>query len=486
MTLIAERPAPPARVATTALARAEARRLWHDPLVWIGIVLAIALCLVWSWTRMQTWETFHENTGMGSMVLAAALLLATHMAASRDQRAGAEESTRTMPAGPGRRSIALLVAVPAAAAIGALVYVVDLVLLLPSWPAGAFDPWTALVPAVVPAIGAAVGIAVGRALPHPAAGALTIVGFVGILFALLMANQSQGDWGNVLFPVPLFGWGDYGVDYAFEWHLLYLLGLLALAVAAVCREAVPKASAVIAVVAVVVSGFAVQREEAAAPDLSDAGASQPFTTPDMLVCQTHERVRYCALPGYEHWIEEWRQAVEPVSRLLPADAERPAIRQISRSDDHRPLTPGHPELVVGDTWGRLGRWAEDSRTRLMRDYVATSVGILRRDDLMSWRSCDAGGQHRTVVALWLLGQVAPAEPLTVPRVRYGSAEADAAASLLAKPQDEVSAHLAGRWSEVLDPSATALAGLGVTLTPPPIPAEEPEETSFEADRGVCR
>ena len=88
MTVLLERPAPSASTATRALAGAEARRLWHSPIYWAGAVLATALGVAWSWTRMPTWETFDQNAGMSALVLAAALLMATHLAAGRDRRAG--------------------------------------------------------------------------------------------------------------------------------------------------------------------------------------------------------------------------------------------------------------------------------------------------------------------------------------------------------------------------------------------------------------
>ncbi|SDT73557.1 hypothetical protein [Actinoplanes derwentensis] len=482
-----ERPVPAPGVATAALARAEARRMWHSPYYWIGLILSVALSVVWSWTRMPTWETFHENIGMGSLILAANLLLATHLAAGRDHRAGAEEATRTMPADPGRRSLALLVTVPIAAVTGAVVYLAALLLLLPTWPVGQFDPWAALIATVIPAIGAAIGVAVGRLLPGVAVGPLTMVALVVVLFILLAAGMEMGRIQNHLFPVP-FDMLDFGMVYPFGWHLLYLLGLLAVAIAAVCRPAVPKTSAVVAVVAVLFAGFAVQREADGVPDVIDSRVSVLAVAPEKLDCRTYEGVRYCALPGFGDWIEHWREAVEPAAELLPAAADRPSVRQIANSFDGEPMTPGHPEMIIGDTWGRMGVWAEDSRERMVRDYVATSVGILRRTDAGRWVSCDGAGQHRTVVAMWLLALATPEKDLAVPRIRYGQAETQAAETLLAKPREEVSRYLAEHWIEVLDPSASALAGLGVTITPPPIPVEPetPQDGQlFNPERGVC-
>ncbi|GAA4940096.1 ABC transporter permease [Actinoplanes utahensis] len=492
MTITVERPgrpAPEARAATIALARAEARRMWRSPFLWIGVLLSIALGAVWSWNRMPSWETFHENVGMASLVLAAFLLVAAHLAAGRDHRSGAEESTRTMPAGPGRRSLALLATVLVAAAAGAVVHLAVLLLLLPTWPVGRFEPWVTLTSAVVPAIGAATGVAVGRVLPKGAAGPLTVAAFTVLLFLLLVMPSDPAAPAVHLLPIIFVTW-DFGVPQPFGWHLLYLLGLLVAAVAAACRQAAPKATAVIAVAALVCAGLAVRQETAETPDAIDVESARRHTAPAMLDCRSHEGVRYCALPGYAPWIGYWREAVEPMAKLLPASALKPSVRQISTIDDLTPMTPGHPEVVTEDHWGRFGSWAERSRKTLAGHYAATAVGILRREDPDNWRTCDGRGQHRTVVALWLLGTAAPGRGWTLSRTTYGPAEIRAAESLLARPPAEVSAHLVAHWTEVLDPRATALAGLGVTITPPAIPTAEPapvpDGEMVPADRGVCR
>ncbi|HWS34462.1 MAG TPA: hypothetical protein VN408_17185 [Actinoplanes sp.] len=482
-----EHPAPASHVATAALARAEARRMWRSSYYWIGLVLSMALFLVWSWTRMPTWATFHENIGMASLVLAAALLLAAHLAAGRDHRAGSEESLRVTPADPGRRSLALLVTVPIGAVTGVVLYVAGLLLLLPTWPVGQFSPWAALVVVVLPAIGAAIGAAVGRVLPGAAVGPLAVVALIAVLFVLLFWGQGSYQAQGPLFPVSFVTW-DLGMAYPFGWHLLYLLGVLALTVAAVCRPATPKTSAMVGVVAVLVAGLSSWREAAITPDVIDTTVSLRAVAPDKLDCRTRAGVRYCALPGYGRWIEYWQEAVRPVATLLPETAERPSIHQIGNMSDGKPLTPGHPEVIIGETWGRVGRWAEDSQERMIRDYVATSVGFLRGDDPDSWNGCDGAGQHRTVVAMWMLGQAAPGKDLSVPRVRYGQAETEAAEMLLAKPREEVERYLSEHWAEVLDPSATGLAGLGVTIKPPPIPVrpQDPADSqSVDLDRGVC-
>jgi hypothetical protein len=492
MTVTMERSAhtaPTPRAATLALGRAEARRLWHSPFYWGGAFLSTALGVAWAWTRMPTWATFAENSGMSSLVLATALLLATHLATGRDQRAGTEESTRTMPAGPARRGLAMLVSVPIAMLTGAAVHVASLVLLLPAWPVGEFDLWASAVVLVIPPIGAVIGVLVGRVLPGPAAGPLTAVAFCALLIVLLTLPNDSVNYAAALWPVPEPSW-EVGAPRPVGWHLLYLVGVLIALTAAVTWRSWSKASVMVLVAAVACAGLSVERQTAESPSIISMDLVNQYTGAAVLSCRTHQQVRYCALPHFEGWIENWREAVEPVAAHLPPTAVRPTVRQIGNFYDHKPVTPGVPEVITSDSWGRIGGWAADSRMRLAADYVGASVGLYT--DLLPDPYCDAAGQHRTVAALWLLAQGLP-DGLTrvrsgefrLPRVRYGRAEVDAVVTLLDRPYDQVAGYLAQHWAELIDPSSTALAGLGVTLIPPTVPAVG-SQGQPRTEGGVCR
>ncbi|MEV4278709.1 hypothetical protein [Actinoplanes xinjiangensis] len=477
------------RAATVALGRAEARRLLHSPFYWGGALLATALGVVWAWTRMPTWVTFAENSGMSSLVLSVGLLMATHLAAGRDRRAGAEESTSAMPAGPARRALAMLVSVPVAMLTGAAVHLLSLLLLLPTWPVGEFDPWASAVVLVIPPIGAVIGVLVGRVLPGPAAGPLTVVALCALLIALLALPNYPLNYTGALWPVPEPPW-EIGAPRPSGWHLIYLVGVLIALAAAVAWRAWPKASATVLVAAVACAGVSVERQTAETPTVISMDLVNQYTGPAVLSCQTHQQVRYCALPHFEGWIENWREAVEPVAAHLPSRAQRPTVRQIGNSYDLKPITPGIPEIVTSHSWGRIGGWATDSRTRMARDYAAASVGLYTGGFFHA--DCEASGQHRAAAGLWLLAQSMPNGveqvrngELRIPRVRYGQAELDAAVTLLDRPYDEVAGYLGEHWTELRDPSSTALAGLGVTLTPPAVPAAE-SQGEPRSEAGVCR
>ncbi|MEV0203452.1 hypothetical protein AB0H81_44425, partial [Nonomuraea sp. NPDC050691] len=180
----------------------------------------------------------------------------------------------------------------------------------------------------------------------------------------------------------------------------------------------------------------------------------------------------CAFPGYESWIPLWVAAAGPVAEALPPRRRDrlPVVRQWTESwflyEDYD--APTVRALMV---WGRAGT-GDDHRAFLAADLVNQVTG-LRRANSSAREVCDAGGQARTVVALWLLGQVVPpALPqdrqiqiggsfyATGPfplGVGYGSAEVGYARRLLASPaaRERVWAH----WDTLVDPRT----GIGQAL-----------------------
>jgi hypothetical protein len=484
---------PSGLVAVAALGRAEIRRLVRSPLLCGGGFLALALGAAWDWTRMPTWATFNRHAGMSSMVLAGALLLAGHLAASRDQRAAAAASTDVMPTTPARRGLGLLALVPAAALGGAVLYLTQLLVMLPAWPVGRFDRWAPQAAVVIPALGVAIGIVVGRWIPRTAAGPLAVIAVAVVLGALPVMAAGPGGVPWSLFPVPQPPW-TVGADSPTGWHLLYLAGLLAAILALLTLRYQRLASALVIVVAATLAGLAVNRQVQATPTVVDEAAERALTGPAVLDCELHRGVRYCALPHYAGWIPLWREAVEPVVRNLPPTASRPAVHQIGDADYGDVLTAGRREIVTTTTWGRHGRWSQESREGMTAAYATAATGLSARGDgrPTQFGSCSGVGQHRTVVALWLLARALPdgarrlaAGDLRLPGVRYDPADAKAAADLLTRPLDQVTAFLAAHWTAVLNPSGTALAAWGVT-TKPPMLQRNPDVSQAGADRGVCR
>ncbi|UQU64950.1 hypothetical protein COUCH_00870 [Couchioplanes caeruleus] len=478
----------PAGVATRSLTLKEARLLLGMSTLWTGVVLAVALCTAWGWTTEPRWDVFTANSGMASLVLAGFLVLIGHLAASRDHRHGATESARTLPSPARRRTVGLLALVPTAGLVAVLAVGVELVLLLPSWPAGAFDPWLMAVAVVTPMIGAAVGVAVGRWLPSTAAGPLTLFGLAAVLAMLPVLGSSADALAWLLFPVVVDENVAPTMPRPTGAHLIYLVALLVVVIAAaLLRHGRTLASTVMAV-ALVVAVAAVQRQQ---DERLPAGpeAAQPYLDESAQHCEQRNRVTYCALYGYGRWISLWEEAVDPVVSALPAGlTDLPSVRQ-----GVGPAT----SVIVDQHWGRHGSWARTSRTDLTVQYVRV---LLRMPDQLAGRPgpgslpernravlpggsvelstgprCSGAGQLRTVIALWLLAQsgedgralLNDPNELHLGRVDVGEAEIEAAKRLLDAPRDRLNAMVVDNWDAMRSaaPVGDLLAPFGVATLP---------------------
>jgi hypothetical protein len=489
MTAVLERSATPAapQEATRALALTEARLLLRSPTLWVGVALTVGLCTTWVWTWEPVWDVFTTNAGMASLVLAGFLILLGHLAASRDQRHGAHETAATLPATAQRRTTALLALVPVGGLVGAAAFGLELLALMPAWPAGVFDPWTALIPVVLPMMGAAIGVGVGRWLPSTAAGPLALFAGAAGLAVLPVLGTSADSMSWHLFPVVLEESPAPGFPRPTGWHLVYLLAFLAVVVAAALlrhRRLWPGLAAALAL-ALAVAGVQRQVEERAPAGPDTVAATERYLVPAVQRCERHEGVDYCALPGYGRWVPLWRDAVEPVVHAVPpAVGGLPAVRQ--------GIGPAS-SVVIDLHWGRHGEWADNSRIGLAQEYVRVLLGMPDWESgrqgpvgpaeqrRAAWPSgtmqvargpmCSGAGQLRTVVGLYLVAQAeadgrrlldAPGR-LELGRVRFGVAERDAAAKLLDAPREQVSARLAESWVSVRSAASVGdfLAPFGV-------------------------
>ena len=482
-------PSIPMRVATTSLALKEARLLWGMSTLWLGVVLAVALCTAWGWTTEPRWDAFTANSGMASLVLAGFLVLIGHLAASRDHRHGATESARTLPASRRRRTVALLALIPAAGAAAALAVGAELLLLIPSWPAGAFEPWLLAAAVVIPMLGAAIGVGVGSWLPSTPAGPLTLFGCAAVLALLPVLGPSADSLPWVLFPVVIEENVAPEMPRPTGWHLIYLVALLAAVVAVALLRHWRLVASIAVVLALVAAAVAVRRQQA------ERLPSGPETLAAYLGesaqhCELRGSVTYCPLHGYGRWIPRWQDAVEPVVRALPPEVtDLPPVRQ-----GNGPAT----SVVVDQHWGRHGRWARDSRVDLSAQYIRvllrmpeqlagipgrpggvpeTNRAVLPKGsmELSTGPRCSGAGQLRTVMALWLLAQsdtggralLDDREKLRFGRVDFGEAEIDAARRLLDAPRGRVEALLTEKWTEVRSaaPIGDVLAPFGVATLP---------------------
>lgn len=475
-------PAPAPRVAFATLAWAEARLLLRSPVLWTGAVVGTALGAAFGWTTMPTWETFTADSGMASFVFAGAAILAGHLAASRDHRSGAVEISESLPTRPWRRALGLLALAPVVALVATAMVMVQLLLVLPGWPVGLFELWALLAAVVTPTIGVVLGVAAGRWLPKTAAGPLVVVVTAAVFMsAPVFTSGNEGWW---LFPAVIQPGFSPGMPRPVGWHLLYLLALLGVAVAAVLLRHRRKWPSVALVAALAAAGGTVVPQFAGEPEVITLELQEAHTGLSVLDCRTHTAVRYCALPHHAGWIPLWREAVEPIALAVPPAARPglPMVRQIGNSWEE-PTDPAAPrEVLVSSRWGRHEPWARNSRAGLVAAFARDAVRVPLRtfsQETGGYFRCSGSGQLRTVAGLWLAAQALPdgaqrlkAHDISLSPVQYGTQDSAAAAALLAQPRERVVELLGRRWSEV-----TSAVPVGDTLTPLGVPGLTPAAPS---------
>ncbi|MFB9880470.1 hypothetical protein ACFFMN_21205 [Planobispora siamensis] len=486
--------APPAGF--RSLFRFEARRLLRGPLLWGAAALCLGLRLYEAWEWLPDLNVEPVSMSGSMLLLAAAAMLAANLAVSRDRRGGMPEALGALPGRAARRTGAATgAAVAVGTGIAALVMAVYLAVRLATGPAaGVLDPYEALAGVLAVPFAAALGALLGRWVPSLVA--VPVTAFLLAFLTFLNSNQSgYGDW---FLPVVPFHGPDWPARPS-GLHAVYLVAAVALfATVALLRHGARPVRVVTALTAaaVAVPAGAVASARAPGAEIRDwrtivtgraissadapAWVREHYVGPDTRKCEKHGSVTYCAFPGYEPWIPLWAAAVGPVAEALPP-AERSGLPIVRQYTDSWWMHEEHDERFIGTfmAWGR----AQDVNHGVLASHLVDRVTGLRPPGP---EACDARGQARTVVALWLLGQAVAPEPARereillgtshfvtqqspLGMIRYGAAEPGYARRLLASPQarERIWAH----WDTLLKPGTTVEQALPLLGLRPEFAAE---------------
>ncbi|SEQ09859.1 hypothetical protein SAMN05216188_10255 [Lentzea xinjiangensis] len=478
-----------------ALVLFETRLQLRNPIVLFLAVVTLGARTFTSWQQMPNWSVDTVDTATAVLILGAGAMLASNLATLRDSRGGLAELLAPLPVRPRTRTLAVLVAaVSVAVLLSALIMALHFAtLLVGSVPVGRFDITELVTGVVMVGLMAATGVALARWVPGLIAAPITVLVLVWAMF------QFPGVW--LLPVVPDL---KIAIDAARPplWHLLYAVGLLVSVFAvAMLRHGVrawPGTLLVAGLVAVVFGGvLTTTSPEASSPSANASrGRSDRLVTAGADHCETLNGVRYCSFPSFAAWIPLWQQAVDPVVAAAPpaARTELPSIVQRTRTGKFD-LQAQRTVIMPDTSWGRNG-----GETASRRSLAAQMAGALTGFPPITVREtidgCDARNQSRTVIALWLTGQVETAvEPeRTHSQVRrpdggegtrtratsdlgsvdYGDAELALAAKLLASP--DAQKRIWEHWDVLVDPATTieqALPLLGLTGD---VPVEQPGGT----------
>ncbi|GII90730.1 hypothetical protein [Sinosporangium siamense] len=461
-----------------ALFAFETRRLLCDRLLWGAAGLCLALRLLAAWRWLPDFNTDPIGMSGSMLLLAAAAVLVAHLAAGRDRRDGVPEVLAALPGGGATRTAAAVAAaVTVGTGIAAFVMALYLAVRAATGPvAGTLDPYEALAGVLAVPYSAALGVLLARWVRQAIAAPVTVF----LVGALTWLNGNLSGYGDWFLPVVLF----HGMDWPGRpsgLHVVYLVAATVLMVAlALLRHGIRAGRLVAAVTAgvIAVPAGAVASARAPGAEVVDlrfatgqvrqehlpAEIRDRYLAPDVQRCRRHGPVTFCAFPDYVPWIPLWAGAVGPVAEALPPQlrARLPVVRQAT--DSWRSYeTDTEPVIRAYTVWSRGG----DHRALLAAELIHHVTG-LRRANLTVRDGCDARGQARTIVALWLLGQVVPpalprdeeiqiasstytAKPFPL-SVRYGTAELTYARRLLATPgaRERIWAH----WETLTHPGTT--------------------------------
>jgi len=281
-------------------------------------------------------------------------------------------------------------------------------------------------------------------------------------------------------------------------HLVYLLGLTALAaITAVFIDRRHRGLAGLAVVTLALIVATGVGQMASVGPSAWAKVDRRLADPDDgQVCRIRHGVQYCAFPDDVGLIPQWDGAVAGVRRAVPADrfpgdlavSERVSMVSLeyvnASSRDRLAARLPHLDALKPVDDGRLHpspafAWERLSSLDLAAGAGARTVGLPLVPG-PAGELCDATGQGRAVVALWLAGQSTGRAGQQLERlskegvvvlgdhryvlfadstviyggVAWGEPEVALAIALLQRPAAEVAAGLAREWTLLTDPMTT--------------------------------
>jgi hypothetical protein len=449
-----------------ALAAREGIRLVRHPVFLGGAVLSLGLFGLLTWNLAPVLHRDDIHMGGALLILAAATLIAANLSALRSKRDGSEELFGGLPASAMHRTLAHLLSLLWAAGASIFLIGIMFVWLLLDDPVGAPRlAELAVGPAAVMTFGA-IGIALARWKPHVAIAPVAVVGLAALQVQLVQyivgieVDDQRTMWLAPWTPLSLTS--EVPPELVIrpaEWHLVYLLGIAALFVAAalLCHRSRRRVVAGLCAAMLVTLVGAGAQLRAPSEEQRRALAALVERPEDFQVCRERQGVTYCAYPAYAPWIERWARPVEGVLDELPESA-RPqglVVRQsfgiyfeglvhvqedVLRRVEREGWRQG--DLLTGYEWGRLSAEGQ-SEIELAFPVAAAALGFpMHRDEIVltpedtdflkrtllpdipkkrreryerrklqigrRWSGCHTADQARAVAANWLAGQATPA------------------------------------------------------------------------------
>lgn len=419
-------------VAVAALARVEARRLALHPafLITLGIVASItAAFMIPEQNATIEADRVEFFTFVGVPLAALALVAAAHRNACRSRREDTEELFSSTPTAPRARTQAFLLATVGPVPVAALYLAVAWMALNVMRDSPVPVLWTPIVGIVASMLlavvgGGVVGVFLSRWLPSTAA---ALAGIVAIVWLNNGPDNHHERFRWLRVAVEKDLGGRYDIVPPGLWRLAFIGGLVGLGACLALWRHPARRSLVVGtsscVLLVAASGWVMARPPTEAQIervVADLEAPQ-----DRQHCESRNGVRYCVYPGAEAWIDSWAQAVDAVLAAVPTEALPDGVEVLQREFVPRLDEPveyngdrSYPYLdrVVerldpAQAWRADGAvhpslQLNDDRPDLEVAFGVASlaVGLPPSTNWSSPAGCEAPGQARLVLAMWLAGR----------------------------------------------------------------------------------
>jgi hypothetical protein len=445
------------------LALFEGRRQLKSPLLWIAVTASVGL--VWLAVNQEPATLWARSATLAGscLPLAVAALLLGNTGALRDRSSRTGETLDVPPTSRDARMLGLVAGSWPATLLGMAVVVVGVILSLLDDPAGSFlIPELLVGPLLIP-LGQSLGVVLGRWIPNPLAAPLTLVVLAGLF---LVKDFWPGD-RTIPAASPFLPWRSSYTDWVQGeprlpiLHIAYLVGLIALFAATASRrwKAVAAAGLLVVGVAVPLAGLDTAGEAVAAA-VVDWAEEQPRT------CEVHGTVEYCAIQGYEPWIDDWAQVVDRVQSLVPETLSTTQIQQSPRSL----ASHNDQNTSVANVHGRL-----DSQRDLIEQVLAPELGLPGTGGeaaamnsalpacMASVLPVYVSGEARAIAYLLLMELADPGSIETggfggsyqFGQIEVSEEEAELALQISARPETEILSVLHPSWHQLNDPGTTS-------------------------------
>lgn len=395
-----------------ALSRVEGIRFLQHPAFAIGIVLTGLGAFVLSDWGPVFFAVDSPGIALTMFPLCGMTVIGISLATSRARRLGTDELFDTLPASGDARTTGHLLSIWWAMAAGSVALGLMLAAFFLRGAIGLPHPTEVATAVLLIACAGAVGVLSGRWVPSALSGPVAVIAlafFQGIVTSVagpeeLSPLRAFAPWhpNNDMIP-------DLINARRPEWHVLYLVGLGAIAAAvAMMRRRVDgrRLVALGLALAVTAAGGVAQARRIPGAEL-DRLAALVWNPIPQQHCEQRGTVRYCAFRGYESLIPQWDEAVQGVLAALPAAIRSRPLRVEQRIPGHA-LRGTPPEILT-----RLRGGAPRTEPFVWPDDGALHPGL-------SWCKPERAHLCRTeiaaAVAIWATGLPLSADQNTSPRL----------------------------------------------------------------------